>query len=73
MTEPTNETIVLHDVSGFARKSGTDIRGNQWLEFDVDYFAEQEKGICSICGTEIEFGWLCLDGGEEVCHNHITY
>lgn len=67
----TSETIKLHDIEGFARKSGTDEHGCQWIEFEVDYLAEQEVGTCSICESEIESGWLCLDGGEEVCSDHV--
>ena len=69
----TTEIIRLHDVQGIARKSGMDEHGNAWIEFDTDYFAEQEPGECSICGATIESGWLCLDGGEEVCHSHVEY
>jgi len=67
------EEIFLHDVSGIARKWGIDPQGNQWVEFEVDYFAEQETGICEICGAELESGWLCLDGGDEVCDSHILF
>ena len=65
------ETIILHNLSGFARKSGTDENNNQWIQFEVDYLAEQLPGECSICGKEIELGWLCLDGAEEVCSSHV--
>jgi len=66
------EIIRLHNVEGIARKSGTDDHGNAWIEFEVDAFAEQEPGECSICGAELESGWLCLDGGDEVCDEHVT-
>lgn len=66
------ETITLKNIEGIARKSGTDEHGNQWIEFEVDAFAEQTTGECSICGAELESGWLCLDGSEEVCNEHIT-
>jgi len=66
------ETITLHDITGFARKGGTDEHGNAWIEFEVDAFAEQEPGTCSICEAELESGWMCLDGGEEVCDEHIV-
>lgn len=65
------KVIKLHDVEGFARKSGIDQDGLTWIEFEVDYFADQEPGECSICGKEIEDGWLCLDGGDEVCSKHV--
>lgn len=65
--------IILHDVTGFSRKSGVDADGCTWVEFEVDVFAEQLPGVCSICGAELESGWLCMDGGEEVCDRHVTY
>ena len=67
------ETVKLHDIQGIARKSGTDEHGNQWIEFEVDYLAEQEDGECSICGAVLSSGWLCLDGGEEVCAEHVDF
>ncbi len=69
----TQETIKLHGIQGFAKKSGIDKDGNNWVEFEVDYLAEQEDGECSICGTPLSAGWMCLDGGEEVCSEHITF
>jgi len=67
------ETIKLQDIEGITRLSGTDEHGNTWVQFDVDYGAEQEPGICNICDKEIKSGWLCLDGGEEVCNEHVEY
>ncbi len=69
----TNETITLTNIKGIARKSGTDENGNEWIEFEVDAFAEQLPGECSICGAELEEGWQCLDGGDEVCDEHVSY
>ena len=69
----THETIVLHDIQGIARKSGTDADGNHWIEFEVDYMAEQTDGKCAICGSALMSGWMCLDGGEEVCSHHIEF
>jgi len=69
--EDGDEKIILHDIEGMARKSGTDDDGNKWVQFEVDAFAEQEPGECSICGDELESGWMCLDGGEEVCDKHV--
>lgn len=69
----TTETIKLHDIEGFSRKSGTDEHGCQWIQFEVDAFAEQLPGECSVCGAEIESGWTCLDGGEEVCDEHVEW
>ena len=67
------ETIKLVNAEGISRLSGDDENGNKWVEFEVDYFAEQEAGECSICGKELESGWMCLDGGDEVCASHIEY
>lgn len=66
-----DEKIVLHDIEGFARKSGTDQHGCQWIEFTVDYGALEEDGECCICGATLTSGWLCLDGGDEVCDKHV--
>ncbi len=67
------ELIILHDMEGFTRLSGTDQHGCVWIQFEVDYLAEQEDGECSICGAELSEGWMCLDGGDEVCDEHIRY
>ena len=67
------ESIGLKNIEGIARLSGTDEHGNTWLQFEVDYLAEQEAGECCICGKVLEEGWLCMDGGEEVCYGHITF
>ena len=64
--------IELHDIEGIARLSGTDDHGNNWIQFTVDYFAEQTDGQCSECDAVISEGWVCLDGGEEVCSEHIV-
>jgi hypothetical protein len=64
------KTIKLSNIEGI-RKSGTDEYGNFWTQFEVDYFADQEPGECAICGAEIESGWMCMDGGDEVCDSHV--
>jgi len=69
----TYETIHLRKIEGISQLSGTDENGCAWTQFETDYGAEQEPGECSICGREIESGWLCLDGGEEVCSSHVEY
>ena len=65
------ERVILSGVEGIACKSGTDQHGARWIEFAVDYFAEQTPGTCDICGATLESGWLCLDGGQEVCDEHV--
>ncbi len=67
------EQITLHGVEGFVRKSGIDENGNEWVQFDVDYLAEQVPGNCVICSNEIESGFMCLDDGDEVCSYHVKY
>jgi hypothetical protein len=66
------DKIKLVAVGGIARKHGTEAGSKAvWVEFDVDAFADQEPGTCSICGATLETGWMCLDGGEEVCREHV--
>jgi len=67
-----SNAIELHDVAGIAVKQGTDQHGNLWRQFDVDLLAMQLPGYCDICDAEIMSGWLCLDGGEEVCGAHVV-
>ena len=69
----TQEAIKLHNIVGIARHTGTDKNGNNWTEFEVDYLANQVDGECSICGATLTSGWVCLDGGEEVCAEHIEF
>ena len=64
-------TVYLNNVSGIGRLSGVDEHGNSWIQFEVDYFAEQNDGECSICGEILTYGWMCLDGGEEICDEHV--
>lgn len=73
MEQQEYEVIVLHDIEGIVRKSGTDQYGCNWIQFEVDYLAEQEDGECVICGAELSEGWMCLDGGDEVCDWHVRY
>ena len=67
------ETIRLSKVDGIARLSGTDAYGNSWTQFEVDYLAEQTDGECDICGATLSEGWMCLDGGDEVCDSHVYF
>ena len=66
------ENIILTGISGMGCLSGIDQNGARWIQFRVDYFAEQMDGECSGCGAVIDAGWMCLDGGEEVCDDHVT-
>ena len=68
----TYETINLHNVDGISCLSGTDDNGCIWTQFEVDYFADQEDGECDICGEVLSEGWMCLDGGDEVCDSHVN-
>ena len=71
--------IKLTNIEGIARLSGTAENGASWIQFErpihifVDYLAEQTEGECAICGETLVSGWMCLDGGEEVCSSHIEY
>lgn len=67
-----SETIYLHNINGFAFKTGDDQHGCHWSQFIVDHLAEQEDGECSICGAKLTSGWVCGDGGEEVCDEHVV-
>jgi hypothetical protein len=57
----------LKVTGGISRLQAEDKHGNAYIEFEVDYFAEQQDGECAMCGKTINHGWLCLDGGEEYC------
>jgi len=79
------ETIKLKDITGIARKSGTDEHGNIWVQDELDPFGRdcdcdgecnpddcpRFVEECTICGLKIENGWTCLDGGDFVCADHI--
>ena len=52
--------------------SGIDPYGAFWVPFETDSFADQDTAECAICEAEIESGYLCMDGGEEVCAEHVT-
>jgi len=65
--------IKLTNIEGISRLSGTDEQGNAWIQFEVDYFAEQLEGECHICGEPLADGWMCLDGGDEVCSDHVEF
>jgi len=63
--------MTLTDIQGISRLSGMDENGNRWIQFEVDYLAEQQDGECVECHAVLTSGWMCLDGGEEVCSSHI--
>lgn len=65
-------TIHLQSIEGEATRTGIDDQGCAWAQFSVDPLAEQEPGVCAICGEVITHGWQSLDGGEEVCNAHVT-
>ncbi len=71
---PAQEARIIRFVrtEGISRLTGYDEHGCTWTQFEVDWFAGQEAGQCSICGEQLESGWLCLDdGSQEVCDEHI--
>ena len=59
--------VALTITGGISRLTAEDKHGNTYIQFEVDYLAEQEDGECAICGSTISSGWLCLDGGDEYC------
>jgi hypothetical protein len=63
--------IKLTDIEGISRLSGTAEDGTKWIQFEVDYLAEQQDGECVECQAVLTSGWMCLDGGDEVCDSHI--
>ncbi len=65
--------IILRSITGISRLQGICQNNCSWIQFETDYLAEQIAGECSICNAEIENGWLCLDGGEEVCDRHVSF
>ena len=69
-----DEVIVLSDIEGIARLSGTDQYGAVWSEFDAEYTDEDEQETCSICEADLPSGWVCLDDGSQaVCSDHIYF
>jgi hypothetical protein len=67
--------IIKSDGQGIARKSGTSDNGSvSWIDFVIDYMAEQTEGECCECGKVIDgHGWLCLDGGEQACDDCVDF
>lgn len=53
--------------AGYGRASGTDSHGAYWTETERDEGYED----CAECGAQIRSGWLCMDGGELVCREHV--
>lgn len=46
--------------------------GLSWYEWYLDAFAGEDPGVCDICGRKgLEHAYICLDGGEEVCIEHV--
>jgi hypothetical protein len=54
------------------RRSGRDLRGRDWIEFDVAYDQGQHDAVCAICGRPISSGWVCLASCDEICDDHLT-
>ena len=66
------DTITPHNVVGSGGCSWTDVDGNYWIGFEVDYFGEQTDAECAICGEPLTSSWLCLYGSDKVCRKHVT-
>jgi hypothetical protein len=74
MADQEQEVIELVDGGGISRRFGTDAQGTTWVEWVMDAFACEEPGECAICGRgDLEHTFTCLDGGEEVCPEHIVW
>jgi hypothetical protein len=65
------ERITLRPIRRKVSWAWTDLRGNVWLPFEVDYDKGQEDAECAICGRPVESGWVCLASCEEICPDHI--
>jgi hypothetical protein len=65
------DRITIRPTKRGARRTGRDLRGRDWIEFDVNYDEGQEDATCSICGRPISSGWVCLAGCDEVCNDHV--
>lgn len=65
--------ITLHNIQGISKLSGTDQHGLTWTQFEVDYLAEQEDGECVECHDTLSSGWMCMDGGDELCAEHVLF
>jgi hypothetical protein len=83
--EDAPPVIVLHFVKGLSETGftsdntlGCTGNGIVFASFAVDYSTGQQDSICSLCGTAIDMGWICLGweskySGEEYCHKHIQF
>jgi len=65
--------IRLQGIQGISKLSGTDQHGLTWTQFEVDYLAEQEDGECVECHDTLSSGWMCMDGGDELCAEHVRF
>jgi len=75
INELEDETIELELTSEmwWEKLTGTDSEGNEYQQWEMDAFADEEVGICAICGAELYSGWRLLDDGTEFCDDHFTY
>jgi hypothetical protein len=71
----TEEKLTIVDQSkhfSFGR-NGVDMQyGLRWLEFELGQDQDQDQE-CTICGQHITTGWLCIDSGMCVCHEHVDF
>lgn len=65
------DVILATYEGGYGRQSGTDIHGAYWTTFEHEASAESPLDDCSVCGSPVHDGWLCMDGGEVVCSAHV--
>ncbi len=53
-------------------RSAVDLEtGKVFTEFEREFQPGGSIGYCVVCDTALESGWMCLDGGEEYCEEHV--
>lgn len=67
------DKVFLHSIAGTALKSGIDRDGLMWVEFTVDEFADQESEECAFCHRKVYSGWMCPEGGDVCCNEHVVW
>lgn len=66
---------MLQITGGISRKTATDLETKaSFIEYDIDYLAGETPEECTIegCDIMVTHGWLCLDGGELYCEDHVV-
>jgi hypothetical protein len=50
--------------------AGEDQYGRAWIP--VEKFQDQPPIHCIFCDKVVTIGWMCMDGGEEICVDHMA-